>query len=147
MEVWFTDPSVTQKQVGSGVKKVTWPDALSAVDHVIFTTPLYTKSNHMLNHATLKYVKPGMKVINVGRGPLIDEKALLDGLQSGQIEAAALDVFEVEPVNVETHADLLEFSDQLILGSHNGSNTREAVSNVSRICISKLHDFLTKAEA
>ena len=147
MEVWFTDPSVTQTQVGSGVKKVTWPDALSAVDHVIFTTPLNTQSHHMLNHATLKYVKPGMKVINVGRGPLIDEKALLDGLQSGQIEAAALDVFEVEPVNVETHADLLEFSDQLILGSHNGSNTREAVSNVSRICISKLHDFLTKAEA
>lgn len=142
MEVWFYDPNVEKSDIAPNCSKVTWPNALSHVDYVVFTAPLNSKTHHMLNNATIEFMKEGAKVINVGRGPLIDELALIDGLRSGKIAAAALDVFEKEPVGLKTHQELLTFSERLILGTHNGSNTEQAVQNVSRLCISRLMEFL-----
>ena len=82
-------------------------------------------------------------MINVGRGPLVEQSALIEGVRKNLIASAALDVFEVEPFDPEQHVKLLELGDRLIVGSHNGSNTREAVEHVSRICINKLTNFLT----
>ena len=98
----------------------------------------------MFDFKCLEKVKKGVKIVNVGRGPLINEDALLEGLKSNIIASAALDVFEDEPFDLIKHSRLLNFSDRLILGSHNGSNTFEAVYNVSRTCITKLAHFLSK---
>lgn len=142
MEVWFYDPHVEKSDIAPGCSKVTWPHALSHVDYVIFTAPLSDQTYHMLNHDNVNLLKKGASVVNVGRGPLIAEQALLVGLQSGIIGSAALDVFEKEPLKVETHSKLLSMKDKLIVGSHNGSNTKEAVELVSRMCIEKLAKFL-----
>ena len=142
MEVWFYDPHVEKSDIAPGCSKVTWPHALSHVDYVIFTAPLNDQTYHMLNHDNVNLLKKGASVVNVGRGPLIAEQALLAGLQSGIIGSAALDVFEKEPLKVETHSKLLSMKDKLIVGSHNGSNTKEAVELVSRMCIEKLAKFL-----
>ena len=142
MEVWFYDPHVEKSDIAPGCSKVTWPHALSHVDYVIFTAPLSDQTYHMLNHDNVNLLKKGASVVNVGRGPLIAEQALLEGLQSGIIGSAALDVFEKEPLKVETHSKLLSMKDKLIVGSHNGSNTKEAVELVSRMCIEKLAKFL-----
>ena len=142
MEVWFYDPHVEKSEIAPGCSKVTWPHALSHVDYVIFTAPLNDKTHHMLNEENVGLVKRGIKLVNVGRGPLISEIALLKGLQENYIAAAALDVFEIEPYSPTTHTGLARFSDRLTVGSHNGSNTREAVEHVSKLCIAKLHDFL-----
>ena len=61
------------------------------------------------------------------------------------IAAAALDVFEVEPFSLETHKKLLQYRERLILGSHNGSNTQQAVSKVSKDVLSDLGFFLNEA--
>ena len=142
MEVWFYDPHVEKSEIVQGCSKVTWPHALSHVDYVIFTAPLNETTHHMLNEQNVELVKKGIKLVNVGRGPLVSEAALLKGLREGYISAAALDVFEVEPIDLKTHQELLTFSDRLVFGSHNGSNTEQAVKNVSTLCISRLKEFL-----
>ena len=142
MKVNFVDPFVSQSQAGPSVTKVTWPHSLRHVDYVIFTAPLNEATHHMFNMDVLEVLKPGIKVINVGRGPLVEQSALIEGVRKNLIASAALDVFEVEPFDPEEHVKLLELGDRLIVGSHNGSNTREAVSYVSRLCIDKLANFL-----
>ena len=143
MEVWFYDPHVDNSGIAPGCVKVTWPHALSHADYVIFTAPLNEKTHHMLNEANVALAKRGIKLVNVGRGPLVSEAALLKGLREGYIAAAALDVFEVEPYTPVSHKSLAQFSNSLILGSHNGSNTKEAVERVSKLCIQRLSEYLT----
>lgn len=142
MEVWYYDPYVDSNSTSNAYKNVTWPNALSHVDYVIFTAPLNTQTHHMLNKDTIGLLKMGAKLVNVGRGQLISEEALILGLTEGRISAAALDVFEHEPFSPQTHSQLTEYSNKLILGSHNGSNTKEAVAFVSKLSISRLHKFL-----
>ena len=95
----------------------------------------------------LDVLRPGKKVVNVGRGPLIQQSALIEGVKKNLIASAALDVFEIEPFDPEEHVKLLELGDRLIVGSHNGSNTREAVEYVSKLCISKLENFLNAVKS
>ncbi|NVK57617.1 MAG: phosphoglycerate dehydrogenase, partial [Alteromonadaceae bacterium] len=77
--------------------------------------------------------------VNVARGPLIDEAALIAALQSGHVHSAALDVFEVEPLPADSP---LRDMDRCIFGSHNGSNTVDAVIRASHEAITKLAGFL-----
>jgi D-3-phosphoglycerate dehydrogenase len=84
-------------------------------------------------------MKKGSKVVNVARGPLIDEQALIASLQRGHTASAALDVFEVEPLPVESP---LRNMPQCIFGSHNGSNTIEGVHRASEAAIDKIAEFL-----
>lgn len=147
MEVWFVDPHVSDSSIVRDCYKVEWPQAMSHVDFIVFTAPLNEKTFHMLNVDNVQMLRSGTKIVNVGRGPLIEEEAIISGLETGLIARAALDVFECEPFNLTTHSKLLKFSEQLILGSHNGSNTKEAVETVSKLCISKLSRFLTAKDS
>src|SRR3546814_2770315 len=83
----------------------------------------------MLDAEVLARAKPGVLVVNVARGPLIDETALISALHAGRVSAAALDVFEEEPLPPDSR---LRDMPACILGSHNGSNTRDAVRRASR---------------
>ena len=113
---------------------------LSQFDYLVFTAPLNPSTHHMFNHDTLARIKEGVYVVNVGRGPVIMEEALFEGLRAGRIAAAALDVFEVEPL--PQNSDLRQFP-QCIFGSHNGSNTIEAVDRVSQLAIDKICGYLS----
>ena len=93
----------------------------------------------MLNASVLDSAKAGVRVVNVGRGPVIDEKSLEASLISGKVYSAALDVFETEPLPMDS---CLRDHPRCIFGSHNASNTSDAVERTSRIAISKLFDFL-----
>ncbi len=78
------------------------PDQLHAmlgeVDFVVAAAPLTPETRHMLNAAAFRAMKPTAIVMNVGRGPVIEEAALIQALQEKLIAGAALDVFEVEPL-------------------------------------------------
>src|SRR3546814_6077977 len=76
----------------------------------------------MFNAAMLDKVKPGGRIVNIGRGPVIDEQVLASGLADGIIHSVALDVFEVEPLPADSP---LRRYDLNIFGSHNGSNRSE----------------------
>lgn len=126
---------------GIPVENEEWPDRIGDADFLIFTCPLNAATRHMFNDSLLGKLKNGVRVVNVSRGPVIDERALLKGLGDGTVHSAALDVFEVEPLAPESP---LRRFDRCIFGSHNGSNSVDAVRRVSRLAIEKI-DRLLKA--
>jgi phosphoglycerate dehydrogenase-like enzyme len=77
-------------------------EMLSQVDAVVAAAPLTPETRHMLSDAEFAAMKRSAIVINVGRGPVIHEEALIRALQQGKIGGAALDVFEAEPLAVES---------------------------------------------
>jgi D-3-phosphoglycerate dehydrogenase len=84
-------------------------------------------------------MKDGVWLLNVARGALIDEDALIEALETGKVGKAALDVFETEPLDREHPLRVYE---QVILGAHNGSNTREAALRANQAAIDLLVRFL-----
>jgi len=127
---------------GLPVEVAEWPMRIGEADFIIFTCPLNASTRHMFNEALLQKLTPGVRIVNVSRGPVIDERSLLKGLESGIVHSAALDVFEVEPMAPDSP---LRRFDRCIFGSHNGSNSVDAVRRVSRLAIEKIDRLLRTA--
>lgn len=138
MELTVYDPYY-QEQAGIAARPLPWPDGIEELDFLVFTAPLTPDTHRMLNLSHVGKLKPGVRIVNVGRGPLIEEAALLKGLDNGRIHSVALDVFEVEPL--EAGNALRAYPDN-IFGSHNASNTSDAVARVSRQTIAMLEEML-----
>lgn len=119
----------------AGVEVVGLESLLAESDVISLNAPLTPETRHLLNPVTLGRLKPGVWIINTARGGLIDEAALAAALENGQVGAAALDVFEVEPLPIDS--GLRRFA-QVILGSHNASNTVEAGHRTSERAIDNL---------
>jgi D-3-phosphoglycerate dehydrogenase / 2-oxoglutarate reductase len=139
MQIVAYDPGSSDDGGVAGLQRAAWPERVEEHDFLVFTCSLNEKNRHMLNAAVLAAAKPGVFVVNVARGPLIDEAALVAALRSGQVQNAALDVFEVEPLPADS--PLREFPNCLF-GSHNGSNSRDAVRRASVEALTKLAGFL-----
>jgi len=73
-------------------------DLLRIADYIVLALPLTPETHHLFDDARLDKLKPEAAIINVGRGELFDESALIRALTSGKVRAAALDVFEEEPL-------------------------------------------------
>ncbi len=127
---------------GIDVETADWPARLDEADFLIFTCPLNDATRGMFNRELLSRLKPGVRIVNVARGPVVVEAALVEGLESGVIHSAALDVFEVEPLAPDNP---LRSFEACIFGSHNGSNSADAVRRVSHIAIEKIARFLGTA--
>jgi D-3-phosphoglycerate dehydrogenase / 2-oxoglutarate reductase len=96
------------------VELVAFDDLLAKSDYVSLHSPLTPETRHLINARTLAGMKPGSVLINTARGGLVDEAALCDALRSGHLRAAGLDVFEVEPLPVQS--PLLQFENVLLAG-------------------------------
>ena len=138
MEVLAYDPGVAGDADIAGLKRAAWPEAVETLDFLVFTCSLNDKNFHMLNAETLAACQPGIRIVNVARGPLIDELALIAALESGHVHSAALDVFEVEPLPEDSP---LRGFDQCIFGTHNGSNSVDAVVRASHDALNKIAAF------
>lgn len=121
---------------------LSFPNGLERADFVILTCALTASSKHMINKESIAKMKDGVKIINVARGPLINETDLILALETQKVSAAALDVFEIEPL--EKNHPIRKF-DQCIFGTHNGSNTIEGVRRASYKAIELLFQFLNVA--
>jgi phosphoglycerate dehydrogenase-like enzyme len=92
----------TARPLPDGVARVLAPDALLELlaesDIVVLATPLTAETHHLIDRRALGAVKRGAFLVNIGRGGLVDEDALLDALRSGWLGGAALDVFATEPL-------------------------------------------------
>ena len=115
------------------------PVGLETCDFLVLTCALTSQTHHLIGEKILDHIKPGLRVINVSRGPLIDEPVLINAMIEGLVSGAALDVFEVEPLG---HNSRLLAFENCILGSHNASNTVDAVRRTSLEALLKLHGFL-----
>ena len=102
-------------------------DLLANADFISLHTPLTNETRHLLDTARISKTKPGVRIINCARGGLIDEAALTSALQDGHIAAAALDVFEIEPLPDDSR---LRAAPNLILTPHLGASTAEAQESV-----------------
>lgn len=71
---------------------------ISQCDFFVITTPYTEETHHLINEEVFSHMKDGTYLINIARGSIIDEKALIENLKSGKIKKAALDVFETEPL-------------------------------------------------
>ena len=139
MYVIAYDPVAPDSADPPAVQRAEWPNRVDEADFILATCSLTPSSRHMINAEVLAKLKPGVRVINVGRGPVINESALEAALQSGQVYSAALDVFEVEPLPMDSY---LRTHPRCVFGSHNASNTADAVARTSEIAIAKLMSFL-----
>ena len=144
MKVIAYDPAISELQSSSSIEFSKWPHRLDEADFILVTCALTTSSRHMINSESIAMTKQGVRIVNVGRGPIIDENALIAALQSGHVYSAALDVFETEPLPMDS---LLRSHPRCVFGSHNASNTADAVQRTSEIAISKLFEFLDISEA
>lgn len=127
------DPGVSE--VIDNLRILPWPNEISECDFIILTCSLNEQNFHMLDAQILEQCKEGVRVINVARGQLICEADLETALKSGKVHSAALDVFEVEPLQENNYLRQHPYS---ILGSHNSSNTLEAVSKTNTVAIQTL---------
>lgn len=106
---------------------------LAESDIVSLHTPLTPETNRLIDAAALASMKKGAVLINMARGKVVDEQALVDALKSGHLGGAGLDVFEAEP---QVHPDLPKMLDNVVLAPHIGGATREA-RKASRITASE----------
>jgi len=95
---------------------------LPLCDYVVAAAPLTPRTRHMIGAAEFALMKPSAIVMNVGRGPVIDEAAIVTALQTKQIRGAALDVFEVEPLPADSP---LWGMDNVLISFHTADHTKD----------------------
>jgi D-3-phosphoglycerate dehydrogenase len=118
-----------------GIEMLGLEELFQQSDFLVLCSPLTPETRHMVNERTLALMRPGSFLVNVARGPLVDEAALVRALDSGHLAAAALDVFEEEPL--AANSGLRRF-EQCVFGSDNASNTREGVLRASAKAVENL---------
>jgi D-3-phosphoglycerate dehydrogenase len=119
----------------TGMKQVDMDTLVTSSDFISLNCNLTSSNHHMIDREALEKMKNSAYLINTSRGPLIDEKALIDALTYRKIAGVALDVFEYEPLPAESKFRTLP---NCILGAHNSSNTIDAVLRVNEMAIDNL---------
>lgn len=109
------------------VEMTTLRDLLERADFISVNCDLNTTSYHLINAESLSWVKPGAVLINTARGPIVHEPALVVALQGGLLAGAALDVFEVEPLPLDSP---LREMDNVMLAPHNTNSSPAAWERV-----------------
>ncbi len=139
MEVLCFDPYVLPEAAAiHGVELVSLDDLLARSDFLTMHTPITAETRHLVNRTTLAKMKVGVRIINCARGGLVDEEALYDGLVSGRVGGAALDVFNQEP---PVGNPLLTLPN-VICTPHLGASSVQAQANVARAIASQILDYL-----
>lgn len=124
------DPYVAAERFGElGVEPTTFEDLLRRSDVITFHCPLTDETRNMLNAASLATTRPGVVIINCARGGVVDEEALVAGLESGHVAGAGVDVFPHEPVE---YTEFARFPN-VILTPHIGGSSAEAQAAVGEI--------------
>lgn len=135
MDVVAFDPYVTELP---NIKLMGLDDLLTTADYISLHVPHTDETHNILDEAAFDKVKPGVRIINCGRGGTIDEDALYQAIQDGKVAGAALDVFAEEPL-----ADSKLFSlDQVIGSPHIGAGTKEAKARVGEVAAQKVIETL-----
>ncbi|KAF9080769.1 hypothetical protein BGX29_002768 [Mortierella sp. GBA35] len=112
-------------------------------DVIVICVPLNDKTRHMINATQLNKMKKGVVLINIARGPVIDEAALVEALDSGRVGSAGLDVYEFEP---KVHEALIKHP-QCTLLPHMGTSTEESQRAMEKLALRNIQNLLMQGEA
>jgi D-lactate dehydrogenase len=144
----FPDQDYAKKE---GISYVTLDELTSRSDIISLHCPLNEETEWLINKDSINRMKDGVVLINTGRGKLIDTQALIEGLKSGKIGSAGLDVYEeenqyffedksAEVISDDVLARLLMFPNVLVT-SHQGFFTKEAVRNIAETTLGNFKEY------
>lgn len=139
MKVIFNNRS--KKQSNLEVTQVELPQLFRESDYISINCPLTPENKGFINAATIAKMKPGVFLVNTGRGPLINEHDLADALNSGRIAGAGLDVLAVEPA---LESNPLPKAKNCYITPHIAWATFEARSRLMKIATQNLEAFINK---
>ncbi|HEY9288515.1 MAG TPA: phosphoglycerate dehydrogenase [Candidatus Dormibacteraeota bacterium] len=128
MRVVATDPVASEERAARlNVTLLPLEQLLQQADVITLHVPLTPETHHLIDARALAMTKPGVRLLNVARGGIVDESALWRGLQDGHVAGAALDVFEQEPPGENPLLTL----PQVVTTPHLGASTEEAQISVA----------------
>ncbi|MDR1498470.1 MAG: phosphoglycerate dehydrogenase [Puniceicoccales bacterium] len=128
MKVLAYDPYLTPSRASVlGIETVSKDDLFTQADYITVHMPLTTQTADMIDAAAIAKMKNGVRIVNVARGGLVNERALADALLSGKVAAAGFDVFTTEPLPPDSP---LRNIPSLTLTPHLGASTSEAQESV-----------------
>ena len=129
MKVIAFDPYVTEEYAHKrGVELVDLPTLLRRSDFITVHVPLTDQTRNLINAEGLKLTKPGVRILNVARGGVINEADLVEAIREGHVAGAALDVFTAEPLPADSP---LRSCAEIVLTPHLGGSTVEAQEKVA----------------
>lgn len=145
------DPSPNETCLKFGVRYMKLHELCQQADIISLHCPLNDNSYHMINEKTISYMKPGVMLINTGRGALIDHKAIIQALKNKIIGYLGLDVYEEEEhlffqdlsntiLQDDIFARLQTFPNVIITG-HQAFFTKEALTNIAEITLNNITAF------
>lgn len=117
-------------------------EMLVQCDYVVVAAPLTRETHHLMSDAQFAAMKRSAVVINVGRGPVVDQAALVRALEAGTIRGAGLDVFEKEPL---AEGDPLWKMENVFISPHSADHTRDWLDQAMRFFLRQYERF-TKGE-
>jgi len=123
----------------TGVEMLPLPELLARADFISVNCVLTPESHHLIDEQALQTMRPQAVIINTARGPIISEPVLVRALQDGRIAGAALDVFEHEPLPLDSP---LRSMDNVFLAPHNSNSSPRAWENVHWNTLQNLFDGL-----
>jgi D-3-phosphoglycerate dehydrogenase len=140
MSVLVYDPYLDEKRAAElGVSLVGLDEVLEQGDFISIHVPLNDETRGICGASALSRMKPSAFVVNASRGGVIDEEALVAALHAGVIAGAALDVYETEPLPIDSP---LRGAPNLVLTPHLGASTGEAQEGVATEVAEKIRDLL-----
>jgi len=142
MRVIAYDPLATEEKARTfGAKLVSLDELYQNSDFISIHVPLIRETYHLIGEGAFRKMKKGVFIINAARGGIINEDALLDALNRGDVQGAALDVFETEPPDFKS--EFLKHP-RLIATPHLGASTKEAQNRVALQIAEQTRDFFLK---
>ncbi|HRE44686.1 MAG TPA: phosphoglycerate dehydrogenase [Terricaulis sp.] len=139
MKVIAYDPFLSpERAVQIGVEKVELDELIARADVISLHVPMTEKTKNILSREAIAKTKKGVIIVNAARGGLVDEAALREGLESGQVSAAGFDVFTIEPAK----ENVLFGAPNFIATPHLGASTNEAQENVALQVAEQMSDYL-----
>ena len=151
MRVLYFDAFHVQSGV-TGAEAVSFDELLAESDFISINSQLDASTHHMFGAAQFAAMKPGSFLVNAARGPLVDEEALCDALESGHLGGAGLDVYEIEPPDENPDGSVgpserLRRAPNIFLQPHSGSATLEARREMQVLCTRNLKAVLIDGSA
>jgi D-lactate dehydrogenase len=146
------DPTPSDEALASGLPLVSLDELLTSSDILSLHCPLNAHTRHLINAASLAKLRPGVMIINTGRGALLDTRAVIDALKRGHVGYLGLDVYEEEEalffqdhsadiIQDDVFMRLLTFPNVLIT-AHQAFLTREALGNIADTTLDNVEAFL-----
>lgn len=133
MKVLGYDPVMSAEQFHEvGITHASLVEIWAKADFITFHTPLTAETKDLFNDETIAKCKKGVRIVNCARGGIVNEAALLRGLNSGHVAGAALDVFTTEPPSKDPELKALMEHPNLVCTPHLGASTDEAQLNVAK---------------